>query len=50
MTGEVYSKWFNDIKKHFIALLKQNPSRYGDYLLLKDSSWSTHIGRGVFTN
>jgi len=50
MTGEVYSKWFNDIKKKFIALLKQNPSRYGDYLLLKDSSWSTHIGRGVFTN
>ena len=49
MSGKVYERRFNKVKKHFLKeLLKQG--RYEDYTLLSESYWSTHIGRGIYTN
>ncbi|MCR8659169.1 hypothetical protein [Paenibacillus endoradicis] len=46
MTGAVYEKRFNKVKKNFLKLLEG--SQY--YTLLARTSWSTHIGRGIYTN
>jgi len=52
MSGRSYRQYFDKLKKHFIEYLKT----YGDSedkLLahhLNMMSWSTHIGRGTFTN
>src|SRR5699024_5371152 len=49
MSGKVYDRRFNKIKKRFLdELLKQG--RYEDYTLLEESHWSTHIGRGIYSN
>jgi len=49
MSGKVYDRRFKKVKKHFLAeLLKQG--RYEDYVLLSESYWSTHIGRGIYSN
>ena len=49
MSGKVYERRFKRVKKSFMkALLTSN--RYEDYTLFNESYWSTHIGRGVFTN
>lgn len=49
MSGQVYKNRFEKVKKHFLKeLLKRG--NYEDYNLLSDTSWSTHIGRGIFTN
>lgn len=49
MSGKVYDRRFNRIKKRFLEeLLKQG--RYEDYTLLSESYWSTHIGRGIYSN
>ncbi|MGE7827340.1 hypothetical protein [Paenibacillus sp. NPDC093718] len=46
MTGAVYEKRFLKVKKRFLELLEGSPF----YSTLTRTSWSTHIGRGVFTN
>lgn len=49
MSGKVYERRFKKVKKRFLEeLLKQG--RYGDYTLLSESHWSTHIGRGIYSN
>lgn len=49
MSGKVYERRFKKIKRHFLDSLL-NADRYSDYILFSESYWSTHIGRGVFTN
>src|SRR5699024_1731669 len=49
MSGKVYDRRVNKVKKRFLEeLLKQG--RYEDYTLLRESYWSTHIGRGIYSN
>lgn len=52
MTDRMYRYYFNKIKRAFISRLRDsnNPKLkiYSAYLMSK--SWSTHIGRGVFSN
>ncbi|MCZ8535001.1 site-specific integrase [Psychrobacillus psychrodurans] len=49
MSGKIYDRRFNKVKKRFLEeLLKQG--RYADYTLLSESYWSTHIGRGIYSN
>ncbi|WP_393959911.1 site-specific integrase [Priestia megaterium] len=50
MSGTVYERRFNKIKKSFINKLKDTKGRYEDYEHLSAGNWGTHIGRGVFTN
>lgn len=48
MTADSYKYRFNEVKKIFLAYLKNiNDPKYNDYSTFK---WSTHIGRGIFTN
>ncbi|MCM3031402.1 site-specific integrase [Niallia sp. MER 6] len=46
MSAKVFEKRFKKVKEAFLEKIKMHE----DYLLFKDSSWSTHIGRGCFTN
>lgn len=46
MSAKVFEKRFKEVKKAFLEKIKMHE----DYLLFKESSWSTHIGRGCFTN
>lgn len=52
MTAATYRYHFNKLKKKFIDKLKNDSDvrvkNYGIYLENKD--WSTHIGRGIFSN
>lgn len=52
MTAKVYTTKFNNIKKVFIKELLNsddiNNKSYGLYL--KSQKWSTHMGRGIFSN
>lgn len=52
MTAKSYSQYFNRVKKLFCDYLKQYGSAedivVSDHLRFSD--WSTHIGRGTFTN
>ncbi|MGM9988041.1 MAG: site-specific integrase [Bacillaceae bacterium] len=50
MSGRVYEKRFKKVKKSFLNKLAKSIGREDDYLFLKDSYWSTHIGRGIFTS
>lgn len=50
MSGRVYEKRFKKVKKSFVAKLAKSTGREDDYMFLKDSYWSTHIGRGIFTS
>ncbi|XLP24176.1 hypothetical protein ACFMB7_09770 [Bacillus toyonensis] len=48
MSGAVYEDRFLAIKKVFLERVKNEfPGYYG---ILSDKSWSTHIGRGIYTN
>ena len=48
MTGESYKYRFNKVKAEFLNYLKIiDDPKYNDYSTFK---WSTHIGRGIFTN
>src|SRR5699024_10719646 len=49
MSGQVYTNRFHKVKKHFLVELL-NQERFDDYNLLSSTTWSTHIGRGIFTN
>ncbi|MCL7747049.1 site-specific integrase [Halalkalibacter alkaliphilus] len=46
MSGKVYDRRFKKVKKAFLISIMGHE----DYDLLADTVWSTHIGRGVFTN
>ena len=46
MSGKVYDRRFKKVKKVFLDSLMGHK----DYDLLADTFWSTHVGRGVFTN
>lgn len=48
MSGNTYRKRFNKVKQAFLDYLKENSySQYKKYL---NAPWSTHIGRGIFSN
>ncbi|GAE28422.1 hypothetical protein JCM9140_4647 [Halalkalibacter wakoensis JCM 9140] len=46
MSGKVYDRRFKKVKKAFLDLIMGHE----DYDLIADTVWSSHIGRGVFTN
>ncbi|MGG0248777.1 site-specific integrase [Peribacillus frigoritolerans] len=52
MTGASYRYYFNNIKEEFIKYLKSSNNTNDKIasISLSMSSWSTHIGRGIFTN
>lgn len=50
MSGRVYEKRFKKVKRSFLSKLAKSAGREDDYMFLKDSYWSTHIGRGIFTS
>ncbi|MGO4275928.1 site-specific integrase, partial [Paenibacillus sp. TAF58] len=50
MSGNVYERKFKKVKKYFLQELKGVESREEDFVLLSESYWGTHIGRGNFTN
>jgi integrase len=49
ITGKQYHSKFMKVKKAFLKVLSLEEN-INDYALLSENSWSTHIGRGVFTN
>lgn len=49
MTGKQYYNKFTKVKTKFLKQLSDEEN-VDDYLLLAQNDWSTHIGRGVFTN
>ncbi|MDW7615160.1 hypothetical protein SC499_10600 [Peribacillus simplex] len=49
ITGKQYHTKFMKVKKAFLKALSTEEN-INDYLLLAKNNWSTHIGRGVFTN
>lgn len=49
LRGKAYSAKIDKVKEHFLEhLLEKNEIE--DYILLSSNKWSTHIGRGIFTN
>lgn len=50
ISGSSWDKKFNKIKKVFLKELKSTPGRFDDWQLLSNNYWSSHIGRGNFTN
>lgn len=52
MSAKSYRQYFNKVKKQFINLLRQSPNIQDKLLAhhLNISKWSTHIGRGIFSN
>lgn len=50
MSGNVYERKFKRVKKALMLELKDAEGRSADYALLSETSWGTHIGRGIFTN
>ncbi|MCU4769475.1 site-specific integrase [Bacillus toyonensis] len=49
LSGAGYAKRFHRVKKRFLEKLRIN-RRYEDLEFLTSLPWSTHIGRGIFTN
>lgn len=49
MTGKVYERRFKKLKEAFLIELLNN-KLYEDYQLLNETYWSTHIGRGIYSN
>ena len=52
MSGQSYRYHFSKVKQHFIndLLSSSNPTDRTTAMKLISSKWSTHIGRGIFTN
>lgn len=50
MSGQNYRKRFNKVKSIYLDLLSNTKGRLQDYNELKETHWSSHIGRGSFTN
>jgi hypothetical protein len=49
MSGKAYKEQFNKVRRAFLDYISNN-GQTEDYLFLTDKKWSTHIGRGIFTN
>ncbi|MEE3953433.1 hypothetical protein [Peribacillus frigoritolerans] len=49
ISGKSYTEKFEKIREEFLTQLS-NEGRIEEYVFLTDKKWSTHIGRGVFTN
>ncbi|MGE7931315.1 hypothetical protein [Viridibacillus arvi] len=47
--GRSYQNKFNKVKAKFLEVLLEE-SKLEEYHFLTSKSWSTHIGRGIFTN
>lgn len=50
MSGQNFRKRFKKIKGIYLDKLSESKGRLQDYKELKETFWSTHIGRGSFTN
>ncbi|ASJ54549.1 hypothetical protein BP422_13860 [Brevibacillus formosus] len=52
MTGRTYRDYFTKLKRKFLEQLRKssNPNDKMWALKLESMKWSTHLGRGVFTN
>lgn len=50
MRTYTYRERFNKLKYIYLGTLKNTNGRYEDYREFRNSKWSTHICRGVFTN
>jgi integrase len=50
ISGSMYQKKFDNIKEYYIESLSKAEGRYEDFILLKESYWGSHIGRGLFSN
>jgi hypothetical protein len=48
MSGAVYEKRFDKVKKAFLKEMERIKSPHSHYL--KRYAWGTHIGRGIYTN
>lgn len=49
ITGKAFSTRFEKVKEVFLQEILESGNQE-DYLLLTSNAWSTHIGRGIFTN
>ena len=49
ITGKTYSRRFEKVKDAFLESVLKSGNQQ-DYLLLTSNTWSTHIGRDIFTN
>lgn len=49
ITGKSYSNKFDKVKEKFLEELLLE-SKIKDYYLLTNNNWSSHIGRGIYTN
>ncbi|WP_219376027.1 hypothetical protein [Bacillus mycoides] len=50
MQTHTYRNHFNNLKRFYLGVLKNTNGRYEDFKEFRDTKWSTHIGRGAFTN
>lgn len=50
MRTHTYRQKFNNLKHTYLGVLKNTSGRYNDFQELRNTKWSTHICRGVFTN
>lgn len=52
MTDDLYRYYFNKVKVEFCKrLLNSDDAKYRNYgLYLQSKKWSTHLGRGIFSN
>lgn len=50
MSKKTYCDHFSKLKTYYLGLLRQTNGRYQDYRDFAETKWSTHIGRGAFTN
>ena len=48
MTGTEYENKWMKVKKRFMDFIRNED--YLQYIALKERTWGTHIGRGIFTN
>ncbi|MEC2390016.1 hypothetical protein BK709_01025 [Bacillus thuringiensis serovar shandongiensis] len=50
MQTHTYRNIFNHLKRFYLGMLKNTNGRYEDFKEFRETRWSTHIGRGAFTN
>lgn len=48
ITGSAYWERFMKVRKKFLEIVLE--SNFDDYIYLTSKPWSTHIGRGIYTN
>lgn len=49
LRGKSYTDRFNNVKEVFLKQILEE-GLVDEYLMLTNNKWSTHIGRGLFTN